>query len=234
MENEFLKAFKSVVRECNYDNTYKMALARALVEESILNKTNEEEVIIPMTSLARYFLKFYWDQTIFFDLIQGSNPNKPPVVLQAVKDLINKYFEFTKDNKPIIYVRAEEILENNLQKDLGKAIGKIAVELPKNVVPRFLKLGKNEYNFYDYTKTYITIKKSYLNILKDNSDDLFVLVNYRLGLMLENFNSSPRINKKVKILDDQKIDRKSLNRFKVWRTHNINVLSVISQLKMKI
>lgn len=32
MENNFYKRFAKIVRECNYDNTYKMAWAKSLVE----------------------------------------------------------------------------------------------------------------------------------------------------------------------------------------------------------
>ena len=124
MENEFLKAFKRVVRDCSYDNTYKMALARALVEESFKEHIEEDAITISMTSLAKYFLKFYWDQTIFFDLVQGSNLNKTPVILQVTKELINKYFNHVGDNQPIFFVRAENELENGLSKDLDKAVKK--------------------------------------------------------------------------------------------------------------
>ena len=55
-----------------------------------------------------------------------------------------------------------------------------------------------------------------LNILKDNHEDLFDLINYRWGLILETFNSSPRINKKVKIIDEQDVKRSSLSKFKEY------------------
>lgn len=40
------------------------------------------------------------------------------------------------------------------------------------------------------------------------------MINYRWGLILESFNNSPRISKKVKIIDENEIKRSSLNRFK--------------------
>ena len=55
-----------------------------------------------------------------------------------------------------------------------------------------------------------------LDLLKDNHEDLFDLIDYRWGLILETFNSSPRINKKVKIIDGQEIRRSSLRRFRKY------------------
>ena len=50
----------------------------------------------------------------------------------------------------------------------------------------------------------------------DNEQDLYDLINYRWSLILESFNSSPRINKKVRIIDERDIKRKPLKRFKSY------------------
>ena len=92
MNNDFYKRFTKIIRECNYDNTYKMAWAKALVEICSNNNLDEENISITLTEIAHKFLKYYWNQTIYFDLIQGSNPTKPPVILSLVKSLIDKYF----------------------------------------------------------------------------------------------------------------------------------------------
>ena len=39
-KNNFLLKFKKIIRECNYDNTYKMAMAKSLVEISLENTQN--------------------------------------------------------------------------------------------------------------------------------------------------------------------------------------------------
>jgi len=63
---------------------------------------------------------------------------------------------------------------------------------------------------------YLIIKKDNLTILKNNRRDLIELVNYRWALILETFNSSPRINKKVKIIDEREVRRNSLNKFRKY------------------
>lgn len=49
--------------------------------------------------------------------------------------------------------------------------------------------------------------------LKENSLIVFDAINYRWSQMLENFNHSPRICKKVKIIDEDKVRRKPLTKF---------------------
>lgn len=78
--------------------------------------------------------------------------------------------------------------------------------------------GKKHDEIYKYNKgdDKLEILALNLNILKDNHEDLFDLINYRWGLILETFNSSPRINKKVKIIDEQDVKRSSLSKFKEY------------------
>lgn len=85
MENKFYSRFTKIIRECNYDNTYKMAWAKSLVELCSAKELNEESVLITLHEIAGKFLKYYWNQTIFFDLVQGSNPQKPPKILTLTK-----------------------------------------------------------------------------------------------------------------------------------------------------
>ncbi len=85
--------FKQIIRESTVDNTYKMAWAKALVEIASEITVDTDEVIIPLEDIAKKYIKYYWNQTIFFDLKQGSNPLKPPIILSRVKDLISIYFE---------------------------------------------------------------------------------------------------------------------------------------------
>lgn len=54
---------------------------------------------------------------------------------------------------------------------------------------------------------YITFNTDNLKEIYKNKQDLFDLINYRWSLMLEDYNSSPRIGKKVRIMDEQKIRR---------------------------
>lgn len=219
MENNFYNLFKRIIRECNYDNTYKMAWAKALVEISLENDCDDELVKIELKDIAQKYVKYYWNQTIFFDLIQGSNLIKTPVILQNVKELIEMYYSEINTRKPDRFERTEEYLINNLNKEYLNCINKTAKNLKADVSWRFTFIdGENHKEIYEYEKgmEYLIFKNSNLKILKENYEDLFDLINYRWGLILETFNSSPRINKKVKIIDEQDVKRNSLSKFKEY------------------
>lgn len=216
MENNFLYKFKKIIRECNYDNTYKMAMAKSLVEIS-LDNTQNGLVQIPLSVIAKKYLKYYWNQTIFFDLVQGSNLKKIPIILQYTKELIEYYYKSIGSNKPIRFERVEKYLEDNLFNEYNACLEKISNGLSKDVAWRFTfidsKYNDDVYIFNKQNKS-IDINSTNLNYLSENHEDLFDLIDYRWGLILETFNSSPKINKKVKIIDEQDIKRTDLSRFK--------------------
>lgn len=217
MESNFYNLFKRIIRECSYDNTYKMAWAKAMVEIAMENSCMEESVEIDLRLIAEKYIKYYWNQTIFFDLIQGSNLIKNPVILKNVKELIEIYFNSIKNRKPNRFERVEDYIKCKLSKEYDNCISKTIKILKEDVSWRFTFIdGKSHSEIYEYEKgsSYFKIKNSNLKILKDNNEDLFDLINYRWGLILETFNNSPRINKKVKIIDEQGVKRNSLSKFK--------------------
>lgn len=77
-------------------------------------------------------------------------------------------------------------------------------------MPLFLNLEGKTYDFYEVNKkeNKIYISKQLLKEIYNIKQDLFDLINYRWSLMLENYNSCPRIAKKVRIMDDQEVRRK--------------------------
>lgn len=219
MENDFLSSYKKIIREANYDNTYKTAWARSIVEICASKQSFDETIKITFKEIAVCYFKYYWNQTIFFNLIQGSNIKKPPTILQIVKDEIYKYHALMGNNSPIMFERIENtVLANELKRNFDSDIVKIIRALKENVSWRFLNLDNKTYDLYDYIKgnDYLYIKGCNAKLLKENHTDLFELINYRWGLILETFNSSPKINKKVKIIDEREVKRASLDKFKKY------------------
>ncbi len=214
-----LAVFKKIIRECDYDNTYKMALAKSLVELSSENGHVTDPVILTTVEIAHKFLKYYWNQTIFFDLVQGSNLKKPPEVYQYTKKLIEVYYAFEGTRKPERFEKIEALLSEKLTEQFEKTVDDIAKTICKDVAWRFTKIDgryADEIYVFDKTKKEFIIPLDMIELLKENEEDLYDLINYRWGLILETFNSSPRINKKVKIIDQKDIKRSSLNKFKVF------------------
>jgi len=215
--NGRLKKFKRIIRECNYDNTYKMALAKSLVELSAANEYETDSIKISTKETAWKFLKYYWNQTIFFDLVQGSNLKKIPEVLQYTKELIEKYYETIGNRKPERFEKAETFLSENINKELIKTIDNISKTICKDVAWRFTRIDNesaDELFVFDKAERCFIISKDMMDLLRENEEDLYDLINYRWGMILETFNSSPRINKKVKIIDQNEIRRNNLLKFR--------------------
>ncbi|MEH6944130.1 HNH endonuclease, partial [Bacillus sp. JJ722] len=67
----------TLILNCNFDNTYKMGWLKALVELTVnTNKMKEDKVAFDFYDIAKRWLKYYWNQTIYFDLIQSPNIKK--------------------------------------------------------------------------------------------------------------------------------------------------------------
>ena len=184
------------------DNTYKMAWCRALVEYSC-NHTDKK---IYFNDLSELMFKYYWDQTIFFNLEQGSNLKKRPTIVQMVKNEISKY-EKNYDKKPINYIRIKDKIDVDIKK--------ISKTLTYDVSWRFLNLGSKTYDTYNYKKGDKHLILHHPDIIKQHSKLLFQLINYRWSQKLEDLNNAPRISQKVRGVDrDQEPKRKSLKKFK--------------------
>ena len=220
--NNYIKDLTTIIRDCSMENTYKMSWIRSIVEYSTKNPSVNK---VHFEELSPLIFKYYWNQTIFFNLEQGSNPNKKPEIYQLVISEINKY---QKENnyQPVFYTR----VKNRINVDT-KRISKI---LKQDVSWRFQDVGKNKYDIYNLNLDDLTISIHHPEILKEYSDILFELINYRWTQQLEKFNSSPRISKKVNGSDRENIKRGGLSKFKSYLDiENPNHICFISGEKIE-
>ncbi|MED4781012.1 HNH endonuclease [Brevibacillus choshinensis] len=220
---QFLDSWLGIIRKCSFDNTYKMAWAKSLTELSLEyepDKHGSEYATFSLEDIAKKIIRYYWEQTLFFDLIQGSNPNKPPEILTQTKKLISVYQETTSELKPIKFYKTD--IENKCPNEYEQTIKSIVRTLKKDVSHRFLNLeGKVTTGIYDYSLNHDVVYMSVSNveILKANYLLVFEAINYRWSQMLENFNHSPRICKKVRVIDEDSIRRKPLKGFMKYISH---------------
>ena len=77
-------------------------------------------------------------------------------------------------------------------------------------------MEREEYPIYKLDLKKSLIEVPYPEIIKEYSDVLLESINYRWSRILENFNSSPRISQKIKSIDQEKIKRGSLTKFKTY------------------
>ena len=201
---ETLSHWFEVIKNCSVSNTYKMGWSKSIVECCF---EDDSEELIHFDKISMKMFKYYWNQTIFFDLQQGSNPNKPPTFVSYVKSKIEEY-----QSQYGFQPKEFERIEDKVVVDL-KYLNRILIE---NVSYRFLEVGGKDYDLYELDKKERIIRVKNPRILKEYSDILFEVINYRWVQILETYNSSPRISKKIKITDRGGVKRKPLGKFKKY------------------
>lgn len=215
-DKDFIKDFIEIILRCNVTNTYKMAWGRALVDIACISERQAPETLVKITleEIAERFLNYYWNHTFFFDLKQGP---LQPTIISIVKDLIKRYVKITSSNQPIRYEKLN--FEGDLKEILDRFIKELVLILKKDVSHRFLQLKGRDFSWmYDFTKNgdFLYIKAEYLELLKKNNEILYPLINSRWAQIVESFDYSPRISKKIKFLDDIQYNRSSLKPFQEW------------------
>ncbi|MCR8659325.1 HNH endonuclease [Paenibacillus sp. T3-5-0-4] len=199
-----------------------MAWGKAITEIAV---EYDEKVALEDTSLieiqlrdiAKKVLRYYFEQTMFFDLQQSSNPVKPPVVITIAKNLIVDYQALSGSVKPVKWFRSN--IESVCSAEYEKSVSATVKALKTDVSYRFLRVeGREVDGVYQYEKKAdsLFIRNDSLLVLKANRLIVLDAINYRWTQMLENFNHSPRLSKKVKIIDEDQVLRKPLGKYAVY------------------
>ena len=205
--------FKEIIKECNYDNTYKMAWGKSLIELSSELDLSKEKVVIKFEEIAKKYIKYYWNQIIFFDLKQSTNILKSPIIIKYIKELINIYIENNYELKEVSKINFEKTKINVTYQQTLERI----VDILKNDVSwRFKIINGKDTEIYNYTKgnDYIEIDTKLLKEIQNHSVELLNIIDYRWILILQGINGFPRNNKKIKLSQDDKIDENLLNNFR--------------------
>ncbi len=203
--NEYISDWLQLIRHGSNVNSYKLAWARAIVE---ISSTDPENKTITLRDIAQKVFGYYWNQTIYFDLEQGNNPNKRPEIVLLVKDAIEDYYSEVNNRLPIHFEKVEHLI--------SPPYGRVVSVLKKDVSWRFLLTRGNSLDVYSYSKGDNELTLYRPDLLADFSDILLESINFKWTLILENFNSSPRIGNKVRIIDFPDIKRGSLGMFREY------------------
>ena len=197
--NSQLQIISEGIRNCSFENTYKVSWIRAIIECLLEGKNREKE--IALEDIAVNMFKHYWNQTIFFDLEQGQNINKKPLIVQLVKEQIEFYQNRYNNFKPEYFAKVQNKISIDTKRIVQIIKRDVSWRFQKDLDLYSLNLKENNLILHNPT------------LLISNSDLLLELISYRWTQILETFNSSPKIANKVKGTDKENIKRKSLTQF---------------------
>ena len=83
-----LNAFYRIISAGLNTNSYKFALARALVR--LAPGTDPKQPSISRAELAPIFVDYYWPLTVIYRIRQGIDPEKDPIVMKKIHGLMDR------------------------------------------------------------------------------------------------------------------------------------------------
>lgn len=143
--NQYINDWLEIIENMSNENTYKLAWGRAIIE-ICMDREIEDSITIHFYDIAHKMIKYYWNQTFFFNLKQSPNQNKKPVLVQNVEHLIEKYKELSLSNIPIWFDKAENTL-NSDKNFYENIITTCSHKLKDDVSWRFLKANKKNMHY---------------------------------------------------------------------------------------
>jgi hypothetical protein len=125
--DQYISALYQIVRKGSKTNSYKFALWRALAR--LAPHTAEQNPKISKQDLAAVFLEYYWPLEVKYHIRQGNDPDKDPIVMVFIRDLL----------------RVAKIAEGETLRDFHRRtpaeyevlLGRVAREAFNDVIPRF-------------------------------------------------------------------------------------------------
>ena len=180
--NKYLTDFARVISDCKFTNTYKMAWAKAIIDLSILESQLQFDrhgrVRFSLHQIAERFFHYYWNQTIFFDLVQGSNPSKPPTMISEVKALIDTYQKISNNYFPIVCAKVD-FVSLGLEKEVQDLLKVYIRTLKRDVAHRFTNLSSDSPKYlYILEDDAVTFSPDHIFIFRENHSFLFPIAKH--------------------------------------------------------
>lgn len=227
----YIREWFEIIENMKNSNTYKLAWGRSILDIAISGdySVDNNRAVFQVSLIAEKMIKYYWDQTYYFNLKQGPI-NKQPVLLTLVQELIRYYKEKTGNINPIWYNKAEQTLKEDT-KYFNKVISKAVKIINQDVAWRFP--NANDFEIYKLepedkpVKKLLIISLDNAKLLADYGVLLMQLINYKWVQLLELYNRSPRIASKITGFDRGQIERKNLAKYKAILLRQFNDRNVI-------
>ncbi|MCU0104600.1 hypothetical protein N7603_02905 [Acholeplasma vituli] len=213
MDN-YIKKWFDILNGMSNDNTYKLAWGRAIIEAIVFNEGSiiDDHYRIHFDRISMHILKYYWNQSFFFNLKQSARQSNPPVVVQLTDTLID-YYKSKVSNIPVWFDKVKSTINNEI---LQNKVHQISTVLTQNVSWRFLKIEDETVEIYvlNNKERYIELSLEDVESIKSYHEILIQLFNYKWAQLLEKYNIQPRIVSKIKGSSDNQLKRNNLSKYK--------------------
>jgi len=207
---DHLTDFISIITLGSKSNTYKFALARAILEfvkknEEFIQENIKKKSSTPIdySELADAFMKYYWYQEFKFKIKQNHQTDKPPSVITILRRV------FDKETLPETFEMVpQDLKEKTVKQILQKVFGK-EKQKTSQVIPRFQNIKGKKPSFY--------VNKEDEKRIDVNPEAMEFFIHYRILLeklvilewakFLEKIEPAPSLVSKI---EDPEPDKKSL------------------------
>ncbi|RNJ80108.1 MAG: HNH endonuclease [Nitrosopumilus sp. H8] len=195
-EEKMKQIFVSILTKGRKDNTYKFALARAILD--YCNGSHESGYDIPYQYLSKKFLEYYWHQECKFRIKQDFHANADPMAIQAIRKVFGDDVPGSFDLLDPADIRDAE--KKILSGVFGHARNKTSL-----VVPKFQKImegnravEKRVFYTYDDDAKIVRLRPEAFEFFRNNYRILSMAVLSEWAKFLERVNESlPRLVAKI-------------------------------------
>lgn len=217
-KHNLVNAVLRSVRNCSTRHTYDTAWVRAVVDQVEKQKLTQDkvEIAIDLRSTALKMAGYYWDQTAYFSLRQGPNPLRQPRILREIEELLREYYRRGPKGAPVPF--REVSFSPRLKEKLDQVVDN-ALEIVKGeILPRIQLHWQGKENFINYRREsdMLYIPRDAASAIAENSLLLVEAVYYRWAQLLEMYNTSPRLNRKVRIIDTADLRDRPISRYEKY------------------
>jgi hypothetical protein len=193
---DYFKEWLRVIDVMDQDNTYKAAWGRAIIECIVSEnyEINQEKYILHEYEIVQKLMKYYWNQIAYFQLSQG-----PATKIEKQINSMRQTFLKSKRNKVIHwYDKVESDLKRNPQV-FENIIKKFMTLSSKDFAIKFSHVKRDRINLYDIDAKLkqVIFTKNQIDSILNNQEILIDLIHYKWAKILETYNKSPNIIKKV-------------------------------------
>ena len=229
-DEEFRSIFMGILSRGSKNNTYKFALARFLLEYSIIHdeySIQHEKQKVGYSDIAECFFKYYWLQECKSKLRHGPQ-NQTPSIITAIRE------EF----KNKAYPQSFKKIQKKESDKVARCVKKIARICRRDVIYRFQLVGGTEKKiFYKYfampyknssgnkrmdPKGGMLLNPDAMRFFKENFVPLYksVILEWIRFLEIRNF-GTPRMVQKIEgVKQGARNQRKFMEELKLFRDHH--------------